>query len=99
MSETTLQTVISLGGNVLTLVIGGLFMRWIGLLVQNLRSDIRISKLEIENLLAQTYATKNELEAVRADIKLSQRMDANFAHVFSLLRSPNHAHSPEVVKS
>lgn len=77
---------VSLVTNILLVVIGGLLARWIAGEVKNLRNEIRIAVLELEKVLAREYVTKGDLEKVRAEIKLGDRVDAGFGEVLEILR-------------
>lgn len=87
---------VSLVTNVLLVVIGGLLARWIAGEVKNLRNEIRIAVLELEKVLAREYVTKVDLERVRAEIKLGERVDTGFSDVLEILRGKRRAASTGV---
>jgi hypothetical protein len=67
-----------------TVIIGGLLARYIGGLLQNIKSDIRIAILELENRLFEKYATKDYVDQ---QVRLADRIDEGFAGINKRFRS------------
>jgi hypothetical protein len=81
--------VLSFGINAVLAIVGFLAIRWLGGIVKSFEQSLRIAILELKEELRQTYATADDLDEARQDLRreidMAGRLDEGFASVAKLI--------------